>query len=526
MARTWRRTPLNLVLAVLTALSLIGVVAISSSEPVAAASPGPLSFAIEPPVSRGTESAPTITIVATPASGTIDPSTSFEVQTLGTAVALGALGVGDLVISPPGAATCTSGAVLSCTTATVPVSGPIRVTAAITAYRSSFYPQCVAGQPATCIVFQAATVGQGDPEVIWYRWSNGDLGGLVRMDDNRIALAFDRSAAAVGRATVALDVSGAYTPFRAGPTLTVRLQPTPAWTDLQQTSFNGWDCIQGSPTAAIPSPPIDCSLDVSSWPNQVSRALPSLRLEGLAPAGGDCPASSPTAPDPALTAAPCQRIDALFLPGLHPVQTTGQSGVAVTSASFGLIRDDDLDGVEDATDNCPHVPNPSQGDQDGNGRGDVCDGSAAISLVRVSPTTPNVFDTVLVLSPQSRTVRYDGSVTSGRPTQVDPASSAWSCTANPSVFAELVCSARREPDTTPGGFVAGPRITVSPQAPFAQSRRCPAPNPPWNCNEITASIESQAGAEATTSVDFPIAAPLHLLRAEEPVAARPFGRVM
>jgi hypothetical protein len=38
--------------------------------------------------------------------------------------------------------------------------------------------------------------------------------------------------------------------------------------------------------------------------------------------------------------------------------------------------DSDHDGIDDALDNCPYVPNPNQADGDGDGVGDVCDNCA------------------------------------------------------------------------------------------------------------------------------------------------------
>ena len=48
-------------------------------------------------------------------------------------------------------------------------------------------------------------------------------------------------------------------------------------------------------------------------------------------------------------------------------------------APSGAPTDSDGDGIPDATDNCPLVPNPDQRDADGDGIGDACD-SAAVSL--------------------------------------------------------------------------------------------------------------------------------------------------
>ncbi len=56
--------------------------------------------------------------------------------------------------------------------------------------------------------------------------------------------------------------------------------------------------------------------------------------------------------------------------------TTGARGQDDTSIDFGFVeadRDADNDGIEDDADNCPSVPNPSQADEDGDGRGDACD---------------------------------------------------------------------------------------------------------------------------------------------------------
>lgn len=49
--------------------------------------------------------------------------------------------------------------------------------------------------------------------------------------------------------------------------------------------------------------------------------------------------------------------------------------VAVPSAADG--NDADGDGIADAADNCPRVPNPDQSDTDGDGVGDACDLCAA-----------------------------------------------------------------------------------------------------------------------------------------------------
>ena len=47
--------------------------------------------------------------------------------------------------------------------------------------------------------------------------------------------------------------------------------------------------------------------------------------------------------------------------------------LATTVVAHASPGDDDNDGVPNATDNCPSVPNPSQTDTDADGKGDACD---------------------------------------------------------------------------------------------------------------------------------------------------------
>jgi hypothetical protein len=43
---------------------------------------------------------------------------------------------------------------------------------------------------------------------------------------------------------------------------------------------------------------------------------------------------------------------------------------------WGINSDRDVDGVPDATDNCPNTFNPNQADSNGNGTGDACEHAA------------------------------------------------------------------------------------------------------------------------------------------------------
>ena len=76
--------------------------------------------------------------------------------------------------------------------------------------------------------------------------------------------------------------------------------------------------------------------------------------------------------------------------------------------------DSDSDGISDATDNCPTVPNPDQADSDGDGIGDACEGAPSTAVLRLVTAEPLVFEALPVGQPAaSKTIkiRNDGQAT-------------------------------------------------------------------------------------------------------------------
>jgi Thrombospondin type 3 repeat len=68
---------------------------------------------------------------------------------------------------------------------------------------------------------------------------------------------------------------------------------------------------------------------------------------------------------------------------------------AVECAAVG--HDEDGDGIDDACDNCPHIPNVDQADSDGDGVGDVCDPQPFVAAERIA-----LFDPFIRLRPEWR----------------------------------------------------------------------------------------------------------------------------
>ena len=84
--------------------------------------------------------------------------------------------------------------------------------------------------------------------------------------------------------------------------------------------------------------------------------------------------------------AACGRID--FNPGSDAATVTGRCAAPVG-------HDEDGDGVDDACDGCPHIPDPEQIDTDGDGVDDICDPNPTIPTESIA-----LFDPFTSLRPE------------------------------------------------------------------------------------------------------------------------------
>ncbi|MBI5487114.1 MAG: right-handed parallel beta-helix repeat-containing protein [Deltaproteobacteria bacterium] len=115
----------------------------------------------------------------------------------------------------------------------------------------------------------------------------------------------------------------------------------------------------------------------------------------------------------------------LFTPGVdsnavhvRDSHAYGERNAWTTGGEPGCAGDADGDGVPDATDNCPDVPNPDQEDGDGDGVGDACDATPPDTPVITSPTPWSTLATgaIIVLGtaePRSDVAIHDLDVTLG-----------------------------------------------------------------------------------------------------------------
>ena len=141
--------------------------------------------------------------------------------------------------------------------------------------------------------------------------------------------------------------------------LAANVEPTPAratWTiDSTPPETTLVSAPSGTTTASSatvtftrddPGAHFECRVDGGDWKPCAS----PLSLGGLAPGGHDVK--------------------------VRAVDGAGNADPTPAEARWTIAPDADGDGVPDAIDNCPHVPNPDQADRDHDGKGDACDPDA------------------------------------------------------------------------------------------------------------------------------------------------------
>lgn len=90
----------------------------------------------------------------------------------------------------------------------------------------------------------------------------------------------------------------------------------------------------------------------------------------------------------------------LITVAIAPALASAQTCMISRGLPYKLMPDTDCDGIIDAEDNCPFIPNPMQRDAEGNGLGDVCD--LYIESISTSPSdfvyNGRAFETIVTLN--------------------------------------------------------------------------------------------------------------------------------
>ncbi|MEA1053114.1 thrombospondin type 3 repeat-containing protein [Lamprobacter modestohalophilus] len=147
--------------------------------------------------------------------------------------------------------------------------------------------------------------------------------------------------------------------------------------DSTRLRFTGFSDLAGLDQAGIDT---RCLADASNLDGDA--ATDCYALIAWASLAGDWPGTLPTR---LLSAQFESRLAAGQTTQVHLTAADTAAGYAFSATSAqvtitGSEGDSDGDGVEDAVDNCPSVPNPSQSDTDGDGLGDACDSATEVCV--------------------------------------------------------------------------------------------------------------------------------------------------
>jgi hypothetical protein len=132
--------------------------------------------------------------------------------------------------------------------------------------------------------------------------------------------------------------------------------------------------------------------------------------------------------------------------------TTGASTTSSTTTTTLGCADSDGDGVCDAIDDCPDVPNPDQTDDDGDGVGDACDPCTNVGGVRTA-SKAKLIATKLLPPPGDDVLKISGVVTVPTSPPIDPVKNGLRI-----VYGDQARSAIIDEIVPPGAYDASTRM--------------------------------------------------------------------